>query len=119
MAERRGFAAGRMSTMRGGMRGGRGTQGFGPRMRRGDGGGRIGGMGGPGFRGRGGMRGPDGFGPRFDRRPPDDAPMPMFRRPPGDNLGPNDQSFAPRRRQLNDSTRFERGPRRPPVDSGR
>ena len=123
MAERRGFAAGRMSTMRGGMGGGRGMQGFGPRMRRGSGGGaRIGGMGGPGLRGRGGMRGPDGFGPRRfdDRQMPDDtAPMRRFRRPPGDDLGPNGQDLAPRRRQLDDSTRLERGPRRPPADSGR
>jgi hypothetical protein len=128
-AERRGFAAGRMSTMRGGMRGmrggrGGGTQGFGPRMRRSGGGAgaRIGGMGGPGLRGRGGMRGPDGFGPRrFDARqmPDDAAPMRRFRRPPVQDLGPNDQGFAPRRRQLDDSTRFERGPRRPPADSGR
>ena len=115
MAERRGFAAGRMSTMRGG----RGTQGFGPRMRRGGGGGRIGGTDGPGFRGRGGMRGPDGFGPRFnDRRLPDDAPMPRLRRrPPVEDLGPNDQDLAPRRRQFDDSTRFERAPRRPPADT--
>jgi hypothetical protein len=117
MAERRGFAAGRMSTMRGG----RGMQGFGPRMRRGGGGARMGGMGGPGVRSRGGMRGPDGFGPRFnDRRLPDDAPMPgLRRRPPIEDLGPNAQDFAPRRRQLDDSTRLERAPRRPPADSGR
>ena len=118
-AERRGFAAGRMSTMRGGFRGGRGVQGFGPRMRRGGGGARIGGMGGPGLRGRGDMRGPDGFGPRRfdDRQMPDDAaPMRRFRRPPGEDLGPNEQGVAPRRRQLDDSTRFERGPRRPPAE---
>jgi hypothetical protein len=121
MAERRGFAAGRMSTMRGS----RGAQGVGPRMRRGGVGARIGGMrgmGGPGLRERGGMRGPGGFGLRRfdDRRMPDDsAPMRRFRRPPVDNLGPGDQGVAPRRRRLDDSTRMERGPRRPPADSGR
>lgn len=126
MAERRGFAAGRMmSTMRGGargLRGGRGMQGDGPRMRGPAARGRIGGMGGPGLRQRGGMRGPDGFFPRrFDDRmmPDDAAPMRRFRRPPVEDLGPNEQGFAPRRRQLDDSTRFERGPRRPPADSGR
>jgi hypothetical protein len=126
MAERRGFAAGRMSTMRGGqggMRGGRGMQGAGPRMRRGAGAGaRIGGMGGPGMRPRGGMRGPDGFGPRpFDNRmmPDDSMPMRRFRRPPVENFGPDGQGVAPRRRQLDDSIRFERAPRRPPADSGR
>ena len=125
MAERRGFAAGRMSTMRGGargLRGGRGMQGDGPRMRGPAGRGRIGGMGGPGLRQRGGMRGPDGFFPRRfeDRMMPDDAaPMRRFRRPPVGDLGPNEQGFAPRRRQLDDSTTFERGRRRPPADSGR
>lgn len=125
MAERRGFAAGRMmSTMRGGargLRGGRGMQGDGPRMRGPAARGRIGGMGGPGLRQRGGMRGPDGIFPRrFDDRmmPDDAAPMRRFRRPPVEDLGPNEQGFAPRR-QLDDSTRFERGPRRPPADSGR
>lgn len=91
MAERRGFEAGRMSTMRrgqGGLRGGRqgmqgGERGMRPRL----GGER--GMVGPGTRGRGGMRGPDGF--------------------------------APRRRFMDDSTRMERAPRlrRPPADNGR
>ena len=122
MAERRGFAAGRMSTMRGGMRGGRGMQGFGPRMRGPGGRGRIGGIDGPGLRQGRGMRGPDGLGPRRfdDRRMPDDvAPMRRFRRPPGEDFAPNDQGVAPRRRQLDDSTRFERAPRRPPADSGR
>ena len=129
MAERRGFAAGRMSGMRGGgrgFRGGRGTQGFGSGMRRP--GGRIGGMGRmgemgrPGLRSRGDMRGPDGFGMRRfeDRRMPDDiAPLRRFRRPPVEGLRPDGQAVAPRRRQFNDSTRFERGPRRPPADSGR
>lgn len=102
MAERRGFAAGRMSTMRGGQRGLRGGRGMqGPRMRPG---GRPDGF---GPRGRGGM-GPDAFGPRFqNRRPlPDDAMAPMrrFRRPPGDSLGPAGQGFAPRRRPPVDST---------------
>ena len=120
MAERRGFAAGRMSTMRGGargFRGGRGMQGDGPRMRGGRG--RIGGMGEPGLRPRGGMRGPDGLGRRFDDRimPDDAAQMRRFRRPLGD-FGPGEQGFAPRRRQLDDSTRL-RAPRRPPADSGR
>lgn len=80
LAERRGFAAGRMSTMRG-----MGMQGFGPRMRRGGAGARIGGMGGPGFRPRGGMRGPDGLGPRDRMMPDDAAPMRRFRRPPADS----------------------------------
>ena len=116
-AERRGFAAGRMSMMRD-----RGMQGFGPRMRRGFGGGaRMGGMGGPGLRGRGGMRGPDGVGPmRSDRMMPDDtAPMPRFRRPPAEDFGPEGQGLAPRRRQLDDTTGVQRGPRRPPADSAR
>lgn len=122
LAERRGFQAGRMSTMRGGQRGLRGRQGMpggGPGLRRGDGG-RMGMMG-PGMRQRGGMRGPDSLAPRgFGRRPgmPDDAAaMRRFRGMPADSLGPDGQ-FGPRRRQLNDSTRLERAPRlrRPPVD---
>jgi hypothetical protein len=125
MAERRGFEAGRMSTMRGGargMRGRQGQQGVGPRMRQSPGMGR-GEMQGQGFGPRGGvMRGPDGFGPRrFDDRmmPDDSAPMRRFRRPPGEDVGPQGQGVAPRRRQFDDSTRFERAPRRPPADSGR
>jgi hypothetical protein len=112
MAERRGFDAGRMSTMRGqrGLRGrqggdGPGRGGFGPRLRQG-----------PGGRGmgirppRGGMRGPDQMGPRrFDDRrpgPPDDSMRPMRRfRPPVDDSAPGDQGLVPRRR--------------PPADSGR
>lgn len=120
MAERRGFAAGRMSTMRGG-RGGmrdRGMQGIGPRMRGQGGRGRIGGMESPGLRLRERMRGPDGFGPRFNRLP-DDAPMRRFRRPPGDEFGPDSLGIAPRRRQFDDSLRLERPFRRPPADSGR
>ena len=121
MAERRGFERGRMSSMqRGGrgFRGRQGQQGLGPRMRRGpDGGGR--GMVGPEFRQRGGMRGPDGFGRRgVEDRVMPDAPMRRFRRPPGD-FSPDSQGVAPRRGQLGDSLRFERGRRRPPVDSGR
>lgn len=100
LAERRGFAQGRMSTMRGqrGFRGGRpGMRGMGPRVRQG-----RPPMGEPGMRGRGGMAGPDGFGPRrFENR----RPMP-------------DDSGAPMRRQMDDSTRMNRM-RRPPVDSGR
>lgn len=120
MAERRGFAAGRMSTMRGGQRGFRqGRQGgVGPRIRQGGRGGR--GMG--GMRPPGGMRGPDGLGPRRfdDRQLPDDSvgPMRRFRRMnPPDGVGPQGQGFAPRRRPLNDGVapRF----RRPPADSGR
>jgi len=117
VAERRGFAAGRMSGMRGGQRGfrqGGGRGGIGPRMRGGrDGGmglrgirprgGRDGGMGMRGMGPQGGMRAPDGFAPRRfdDRRPmPDDSTRPMrrFRR--------MDDSVAPRFR-------------RPPPDSGR
>jgi len=113
MAERRGFAAGRMSTMRGqrGLRGrqggdGQGRGGPGPGMRQGPGG-RMG----MGIRPRGEMRGPDQMGPRRfnDRRPglPDDSmrPLRQFRRPPVDDSGPGDQGFVPRRR--------------PPADSGR
>jgi len=122
-AERRGFAAGRMSTMRGGMRGGRGTQGIGPRMRRGGGGARgarIGGMGGPGLRGRGGMRGPDVLRERpIERMQREGIEMRRFRRPPGDDFSPDGQGVAPRRRQLDDSMSFQRGPRRPPADSAR
>ena len=122
MAERRGFEQGRMSTMRGGraMRGRQGQQGFGPRMRQ-PGGGR-GGMQGQGFGPPGGgMRGPAGFGPRrFDDRmmPDDSVPMRRFRRPPGEEVGPQGPGVAPRRRQLDDSTRLERAPRRPPADRG-
>lgn len=71
LAERRGFAAGRMSAQRGGQRGFRRGPGqdFGGRMRQGRG--RMG-MDGRGMR-PGGRGGPDGFGPqeRFrGRRPP-------------------------------------------------
>lgn len=122
MAERRGFERGRMSTMQGGGRGFRGRQGqqgFGPRMRRGPAGGGRGGMVGPEFRQRGGMRAPDGFGPRgLENRGMPDAPMRRFRRPPGD-FSPDSLGVAPRRGQLGDSLRFERGRRRPPADSGR
>jgi hypothetical protein len=122
MAERRGFERGRMSTMQGGggraLRGRQGQQGFGPRMRRGEGGGGRG-MVGPEFRPRGGMRGPDGFGPRsLDNRGMPDAPMRRFRRPPGD-VSPDSQGVAPRRGQPGDSLRFERGRRRPPAGSER
>lgn len=105
MAERRGFAQGRMSTMRGqrGFRGGRqGMQGprMQPRMRQG-----RPPMDGFGPQGRGGA-----FGPRFDgRRPmPDDSSSTMrrFRRPPGADVGAGDQGFVPRQR-------------RQPPDSGR
>jgi hypothetical protein len=110
VAERRGFAQGRMSTMRGqrGMRGGRqGMQGprmQGPRMRQG-----RPPMDGFGPRGRGGMQGGEALGPRrFDnRRPmPDDsvAPMRRFRRPPGGDVAPGDEGFVPRRRQPVDTT---------------
>ena len=113
MAERRGFAAGRMSARRGqdGFRGGRqGMQGGGRGMR--PGGARMGGgrgMVGPGVRGRGGMRG----------QMPDE--MRGFRRPPVDDMAPVEPGFAPRRRFMDDSTRMERAPRlrRPPADSGR
>jgi Spy/CpxP family protein refolding chaperone len=121
MAERRGFERGRMSTMRSGggraLRGRQGQQGFGPRMRRGQGGGGRGMMG-PEFRPRGGMRGPGGFGPRgLDNRGMPDAPMGRFRRPPGD-ISPDSQTVAPRRGQPGDSLRFERR-RRPPAGGER
>lgn len=84
--ERMAFDAGRRSAMRGGARGFRGRQGIdriGPRMRPGDRGGRMGGM---GVRPPDRMRGPDAMGPRGfgDRRPmPDDSLAPRrFRRPP-------------------------------------
>jgi hypothetical protein len=122
MAERRGFERGRMNTMQGGGRGFRGRQGqqgFGPRMRRGPGGGGRG-MVGPQFRPRGGMRGPDGLGPRgLNNRGMPDAPMRRFRRPPVEDIAPDGQGIAPRRRQFDDSLRVERGRRRPPADSGR
>ena len=117
LAERRGFAAGRMSTMRGGQRGFRGRQGIqgaGPRFRRGEG--RMGGMG-SGM--RGGMRAPDAFGPQWFEgrrgRPSDAGAMRRFRGPPADSAR---SELAPRRRPMDDSTRFERAPRmrRPPVD---
>jgi hypothetical protein len=86
--ERMAFDAGRRSAMRGGARGFRGRQGggeFGPRMRPGDRGGRMGGMG-MGMRPRDRMRSPAAAGPRRfdDRRPmPDDSVAPRrFRRPP-------------------------------------
>jgi len=115
MAERRGFEAGRMSTMRGGQRGvGQGRMGQPGRMRQGGMGGRMG-MGG-GMRPPAGMRGQDGFGPRwFDgRRPgmPDDAlgTMRRFRgMNPPDSVAPGNQGMAPRAPRM----------RRPPVDSGR
>jgi hypothetical protein len=122
MAERRGFERGRMNTMQGGGRGFRGRQGqqgFGPRMRRGPGGGGRG-MVGPQFRPRGGMRGPDGLGPRgLNNRGMPDALMRRFRRPPVEDIAPDGQGIAPRRRQFDDSLRVERGRRRPPADSGR
>lgn len=118
-AERRGFDAGRRSTMRGqrGMREGRpGTMG--PRMR--GPGGRIG-MGGPRAGQRGGMRGPDGVGPRFfeGRRPMPDGGMmgPRIRRPGGEP-GIAGDSLAPRRRPM-DGMEVRRGMRPPPPDSGR
>ena len=84
VAERRGFEAGRRSTMRGqrGFREGRPGP-MGPRMR--GPGGRIG----PdrGMRPGGGMRGDSALAPRFDgrRRPMDDMGVrPRFRRPPAD-----------------------------------
>jgi hypothetical protein len=120
MAERRGFEAGRTSTMRrgqDGFRGGRqGMQGR-RQMRPGSprpGSGR--GMQGPG------MRGPDGFAPRrFDNGRPMPDEMRRFRRPPGEGVGPGEPGMAPRRQFMNDSTRMERAPRmrRPPADSGR
>lgn len=112
LAERRGFAAGRMSTMRGqrGLRGRQGGDGQrrggpGPQMRQGPGG-RMG----MGIRPRGGMRGPEQMGPRrFDnQRPglPDDAMRPLrFRRPPVDDSVSGDQGFVPRRRPPADSAR--------------
>jgi len=112
MAERRGFAAGRMSMMRGGQRGIRQGQMVQPGMRRGGMGGRMG-MAGPGMRGR--MGGPDGLGMRGfgNRRPgmPGDtmAPMRRFRgMNPPDSGAPGNQGVAPRPRL-----------RRPPADSGR
>ena len=120
MAERRGFEAGRMSTMRRGQDGFRGgRQGMEGRrqMRQGSprpGGGR--GMQGPG------MRGPDGVAPRrFDNGRPMPDEMRRFRRPPGDDVGPGEPGMAPRRRLMDDSTRTEQAPRlrRPPADSGR
>jgi len=124
VAERRGFEAGRQSTMRDGQRGfrqGRGGGGMqGPRIRqRGPGGG----MGMGGMRPRGRIGGPDGFGPRrFDGRGgmPDDSMGPMRRRGmnPPDGVGPDGQGFAPRRRPMNDAPLAPRF-RRPPADSGR
>jgi hypothetical protein len=115
MAERRGFAAGRMSMMRGGQRGLRQEQMGRPGMRQGGMGGRMG-MAGPGMRARGRMGGPDGFGPRWfdNRRPgtPGDTLAPMMRRfrgmNPPDSIAPGNQGVAPRPRL-----------RRPPADSGR
>jgi len=135
MAERRGFAAGRMSAMRGGQRGIRqgrpGMQGRpgvqGPGMRQGGRGGPGGRMGMGGMRPPGRMGGPNGFGPRRfdDRRPgmPDDSigPMRRFRgMNPPDGVAPDSQGFAPRRRPMNDGN-APMAPRlrRPPVDSGR
>lgn len=128
MAERRGFAAGRMSSMRGqrGLRGrqggdGQGRGGFGPRLRQGPGE-RM------GIRPRGG-RGPDQMVPRRfeDRRPglPDDSlpQLRRFRRPPVDGRMLDGQGFAPRRRLPSDSIGppENRAPRmrRPPTDSDR
>lgn len=118
MAERRGFAAGRMSMMRGGQRGFRQGRMGPPGMRQGGMGGGGGvrmGMGGPGMRARGRMGGPDGLGPRgFDnRRPgmPGDTmgPMRRFRgMNPPDSGASGNQGVAPRPRL-----------RRPPADSGR
>ena len=132
LAERRGFAAGRMSAMRGGQRGFRGRpgmQGPGPRMRQRGPGGGMGGMGmrqgepggrmgGMGLRRPGGMRGPDGVGPRFDNRRPTPgdsmAPMRRFRGPPADSALRGD-SAAPARRFPVGAPRL----RRPPVENGR
>ena len=123
MAERRGFAAGRMSSMRGqrGLRGRQGGEGFGPRMRQAPGG-RM------GIRPRGG-RGPDQMVPRRfeDRRPgmPDDSlpQLRRFRRPPVGGPMVDGQGFEPRRRLPSDSIGplENRAPRlrRPPSDSGR
>jgi Spy/CpxP family protein refolding chaperone len=119
-AERRGFEAGRRTTMRGqrGFRDGRpGTMG--PRMR--GPGGRIG-MDGPGLRQRG-MRGPGGVGPQFDGRrgPVPDAEMrPMgrgFRRPFG-APGVGGDSLSQRRRPM-DGMEMRPRMRRPPPDSAR
>lgn len=129
LAERRGFAAGRMSAMRGGQRGFRGRQGmqgFGPRMRQG-GGARMG-IGGTrmrppaGMRGPG-MRGPGEMGPRFEnRRPmPDDsmAPMRRFRGQPADSLAPGGGGVAPGRRQRGQFPDGAPPLRRPPLDGER
>ena len=123
VAERRGFEAGRRSTMRagqGGLRQGRGGM-QGPRIRQ-RGPGDV--MGRGGMRPRGRIGGPDGFGPRrFEGRRggmPDDSVGPMRRRGmnPPDGLGPDGQGFAPRRRPMNDAPLAPRF-RRPPADSGR
>ena len=87
MAERRGFEAGRMSTMRRGQDGFRGgRQGMQGRRQMRPGSPRIGGgrgMAGPG------MRGPNEFAPRrFDDGRPMPDEMRRFRRPPGDDVGP-------------------------------
>lgn len=118
-AERRGFEAGRRSSMRGqrGMREGRpGTMG--PRMR--GPGGRIG-MDGRGLR-QGGMRGQDGFRPQFDdrRRPmPADGMGPMGRGFRGRGGAPfSDDSVSQRRRPMDDMGMRPRL-RRPPPDSAR
>ena len=124
MAERRGFAAGRMSNMRGqrGLRGRQGGDGLSPRLRQGRGGR------GMGIRPRGGMRGPDQMVPRrFDDRRglPDDSMLQLrrFRRPPVDGPMLDRQGFAPRRRLPIDSVGplDNRAPRlrRPPANSGR
>lgn len=104
MAERRGFAAGRQSMMRGSRRGLQDRMGR-PGMRQGGMG-----MGGPGMRMRGRMGGRDGFGPRGSGMPDDTmGPMRRFRgvNPP-DSAGPGNQGVAPRPRL-----------RRPPADTGR
>jgi hypothetical protein len=114
-AERRGFEAGRRSTMRGQrlMREGR------PGMR--GPGGRIGPEG-RGMRPRDGMRRPGAFAPRFDggRRPmPDDRMGPMGRGMRGRGGEPvPDDSLSQRRRPMDDMGTRPRF-RRPPTDSTR
>jgi Spy/CpxP family protein refolding chaperone len=112
-AERRGFEAGRRSTMRGqrGFREGRpGTMG--PRMR--GPGGRIG-MDGQGFGPRRGMRGVDG--PR--RQMPDDAMGPMGRGFRGRGETPPAADSLSQRRRPMDGMGMRPRLRRPPVDSTR
>jgi Spy/CpxP family protein refolding chaperone len=113
VAERRGFEAGRRSSMRGqrGMREGRlGVRGPGARM----------GPEGREMRPRDGMRRPGAFAPRFDggRRPmPDDRMGPMGRGLRGRGGEPFiDDSLSQRRRPMDDMGMRPRL-RRPPADS--